>query len=145
MNTQWGISPLKYDDGSDAGRLTLIDPTITPPDPKRDTYFADGVCSTINGRKSVVAGASDGAASFIDYVNSTPGVKINFMTTRADLRRQGYGALLLEHFMLFFEGTGSVEWIDFGDIMHDAMEKLYLRWRRLSDAGKFRPRVYGKL
>lgn len=135
MNVLLSDSPLAYAGHSSVLRVTLVDPTIVAAS-WRDTYFAPHCV---------------GAASFIDYSvdNSRDlhvrGRKIHYMTTRADLRRLGYGSLLLEHFMLRLERDTEAAWVDFGSIMHDAMEKMFLRWRRLADEGKYTLRVYGKL
>lgn len=127
-----------------ARRVTLVDDAVPPPAPT-EVYFAEGAVGYVNGRKATVPAALPGAAAFVDYSILADGsVYIHFVTTRRDLRGEGYGARLLEHFLRSVEKDG-VPSVDFGMIMSDAMEKLFLRWRRLSDEGKFRPRVYGKL
>jgi GNAT superfamily N-acetyltransferase len=134
-----GPSPLSYGVPG-VRRVTMVDATVPPPAPN-EVYFAKGATD----RKGKVPEALPGAAAFIDYsVLSDGSVYIHYVTTRRDLRKQGYGALLLEHFLRSVEKDG-VPSVDFGRILSDPMEKLFLRWRRLSDDGKYRPRVYGKL
>lgn len=136
-------SPLLYD-GARARRVTLIDDGAPAPGPT-EVYFAEGAVGFVNGRKAVVPAALPGATAFVDYsVRGDGSVFIHYVATRRDLRGKGYGALLLEHFLRSVEKDG-VPSVDFGKIMHDAMERLFRRWLRLSEEGKYKPRVYGKI
>lgn len=140
-----GPSPLDYRTSLRARRVTLVDGAIPLPDPK-EVYFAQGAVGFINGRKATVPAALPGAAAFLDYSVdlASGGVFIHYVAVRRDLRGEGYGTRLVEHFLRSVEKDG-VPSVDFGRIEHDAMEKLFLRWRRRADEGQYQPRVYGKL
>lgn len=140
-----GLSPLRYphQEAKEVRRATLVDPEIPPPHPS-ELYFAEGARGTVNGRKATVPAALPHAAAFVDYSWHDKHVFVHFVTVRSDLRKKGYGALLVDDFLRGVEREGATS-VDFGAILHDAMEKIFKHWRKLSNEGAYRPRVYGKI
>ncbi|HEY5657330.1 MAG TPA: GNAT family N-acetyltransferase [Myxococcota bacterium] len=98
-------------------------------------------------RKVIEPGAAPGAVAFIDYQEYGPAeepyVYIQYMLVRDDMRGRGYGKTLLKHFMRDAEARG-VSLVHFGKIMNPQMWKLYEKWRKKHDEGKYAPEVVGK-
>ena len=136
-------SPLEYPRGK-AERLVLFDPAAGPA-PLSDRRFADSWQmvhrSPKTGRqykkpKRVdTPGAGDGVVAFIDFT-IYPSVNkvvpyIHFMDVREDQRGQGHMRTLVAE---FYRRYGpNARWIDWGDMIHPAVGKLY---REYKDAEK---------
>ena len=153
------ISPLDYTDiGIPKGavvRIALIDTDAPTPD-KPYRYFVEKtqlkhVSKTgallKRPRKIVTPGASPGTVTFIDYQAwgkaGDAGAYLQYMATRDDMRRKGFGKLLLDHFMEQAAAQG-IAYINFGKILNKSMWRMFEKWRDAHEQKRYAPLVMGK-
>lgn len=152
-----GESPLKYNHGYTVERLAFVDPSA-PAHPEKSTYFAETQRKITRGptgrplknpKFEPIPGAEPGVVAFVDFhVLPNTGhdgkenaIYIDYVAARDDQRGRGNAKVLLER---LYKSYAKAAWIDWGSIHHDAMEKLFLRYRDLGDQGKV-PLTRGKL
>lgn len=139
-----GPSPLKYNRGA-TERFLLVDTDSPPFDPK-ETYFAE-TKATMGGKKVTLAGAPPGTVGWIDWhfmasVDPRDTIYIDYMRVRQGYQKKGTGLLLVEAFYEDVVVPSGVKYVDWGDIVHDAAWKLFLkmkdRYPKFSHHGKLR-------
>ena len=134
-----GPSPLASDYSRvNAQRLALIDSTA----PRIEATYYTPV-SRGRGRKKL-PGGSPGMVAFLDYVvgqsEGKPVPIIMYMHVRHDQKGKRLGSRLVEAFYAHFANAA---WIDWGNIMHPAANKLYLKYKDLGERGLV-PKTRGK-
>lgn len=125
-------SPLNYPRvWGRARRLSLRDTDAPPPKPD-DTYYVPTMTKKVGGkRREKLPGASPGVVAFADYHLQPDGaVYIDYIHVRHDQQRRGHACRLVDR---IYEQFASAPYIDFGEVAHDAIEKLC---RRKKEAGK---------
>jgi GNAT superfamily N-acetyltransferase len=150
-------SPLVYHHGYPVFRLAFVDPSAPEPTSPQ-AYFTETTRTIREGangrplkkpRVEVTPGAGPGIVAFVDYHllpgtgknGATEAVYIDYVAARSDQRGLGHARALLAE---LYREHRHAAWIDWGRVMHPAMEKLLAHYQTLEGRGDA-PRTYGKL